>query len=183
MAFQLNKSCQMQRQGILSAKEAQFQAAWKGSVDTVSRRIFLCAVMSSSFVLQRNQNDKIGYLSQCLPCFITVACAGLHLGVLLPSFVFVFVMVRQWSLLLAAVHLLSECVCHFLTFHQTRVICLFSWLCSPADAVPCYTPAQPLFFSSLSTVLIMHALFLLEKLICHEATGITMIDYWVLDLK
>lgn len=80
-----------------------------------------------------------------------------------PSFVFVFVMVKLWSLLLAAVHLLSQRVCHFLTFHQTRVICLFSLLCLPLDAVSCCSPAQPLFFSSLATVLIMHALFLLEK--------------------
>lgn len=80
-----------------------------------------------------------------------------------PSFVFVFVIVKPWSLLLAVVHLLSQRVCHFLTFHQTRVICLFSLLCLPVYAVSCCSPAQPLFFSSLATVLIMHALFLLEK--------------------
>lgn len=60
-AFQLNKSCQMQRQGILSVEEAQFnqQVTGKGSVDTISQAIFPCSVMSSSFVLQRNQNEKL----------------------------------------------------------------------------------------------------------------------------
>lgn len=48
---------------------------------------------------------------------------------------------------------------------------------SPADAVPCYSPAQPLFLSALATVLIMQALFLLEKLVGHQVAGITVTDY------
>lgn len=120
----------------------------------------------------------IGYLSQCLPCFITVACAGLHLGVLLPSFV--FFSVSWWSSRvyyeLQCICCLSESVIFKLSTNPGSFVCSLG-SCSPAGPVPWCSPAQPLFLSSLATVLIMHALFLLGKLVCHQAAGITMTDY------
>lgn len=105
---------------------------------------------------------KIGNLSQCLPCFITVACSRLHLGIHLPSFVFFFVMAKQ-SLLLAAAHPLSERVCHLeLSTNPESFVCSLG-SSSPESPVPCYNPAQPLFLSSLATVFIMHTLLLLES--------------------
>lgn len=146
-------------------------------MDTVSSDIFLCAVMSSLFVPQRNQNEKIWYWSRHLPCFITVTCAGLHLGVLLASFVFFFVMMRHWSLLLAAVHLLSEGV-SFIFF-----LCLSSWLHSPADAVCCSALVQILFFAIPCYCAHNVCLVTSDKAHSHKAIAITVIDYWVLDLK
>lgn len=73
---------------------------------------------------------KIGYLRQCLPCFITVACAGLHLGILPSSLIFFFFPLCRGD----AVECIISCsssavwVCHFRTFHQPRIICLFAWL-------------------------------------------------------
>lgn len=119
----------MPRQGILSAKEAQFQrwVVWKGSMDTVNRGIFLCAVMSSSFVHQRNQNEKLDIegsvchvlLQWHVPGFF-YASSSLPLFFLCHSGALEFIIGCSTSTIQVSLSLL--------TFHQPRVICLFSWL-------------------------------------------------------
>lgn len=48
-------------------------------------RLLMCC---NEFLIHPPEKSKreIGYLRLCLSCFITFTCAGLHIGILLPSF-------------------------------------------------------------------------------------------------
>lgn len=140
--------------GDFKCKRSTIFAARKGSADAVSEGVFPRCCNEFLICPQEKSKWKIGYPRLVFVVFYYMSHEP---GFIWPtSCLLLFFASRQGeagSLLLAAARLSVI----FWLATKTEVICLLTCLRLPADAASRRSPAQPLFFSSLATVLIMHA--------------------------